>query len=363
VNIPPYSPSLQDWQRQVASAFNSDAVKQSYLNYYGLRSVKFYYDDASLFIDRDAIVTISRDTVDPTGIVPSFWSIHTGNGDNSTFRGVSGGFLKVQDRAGITASQRGCLYGLQIDVAPRWTRNNTPYDDCSNLVLTNSGLGTGTESIYIGPSTKPAISVTGYVSAGVLTVTAVTTGTIVIGSLLTGSGFPANTIVGAYGTGTGGTGTYTLNTSFSSTGSPTPIAITGFTRDFQTLFGGAANSIVWGYAIGDYDYVLDACFGGTNANIRQSMFRAPNNVPITVARNAADNANITGLKLNASNEWEMSQSGNLVRFKDNITAMPAASATPATNGEMTFELTSNTTLKIKVKGSDGTVRSVSLTLA
>lgn len=46
-----------------------------------------------------------------------------------------------------------------------------------------------------------------------------------------------------------------------------------------------------------------------------------------------------------------------------LTASPAASATPASNGQMTFELTSNTTLKIKVKGSDGTVRSVSLTLA
>ena len=47
----------------------------------------------------------------------------------------------------------------------------------------------------------------------------------------------------------------------------------------------------------------------------------------------------------------------------NLTAVPAASATPASNGQMTFELTSNTTLKVKVKGSDGVVRSVSLTLA
>lgn len=46
-----------------------------------------------------------------------------------------------------------------------------------------------------------------------------------------------------------------------------------------------------------------------------------------------------------------------------ITAKPAASATPANNGDMTFELTSDTTLTVKVKGSDGTVRSVALTLA
>jgi len=47
----------------------------------------------------------------------------------------------------------------------------------------------------------------------------------------------------------------------------------------------------------------------------------------------------------------------------NLTLKPPASATPAVNGEMTFQLTSNTSLVIKVKGSDGTVRAATLTLA
>ena len=42
---------------------------------------------------------------------------------------------------------------------------------------------------------------------------------------------------------------------------------------------------------------------------------------------------------------------------------PAASATPAANGDLTFEATSNTSLTVKFKGSDGTVRSAVLTLA
>jgi hypothetical protein len=42
---------------------------------------------------------------------------------------------------------------------------------------------------------------------------------------------------------------------------------------------------------------------------------------------------------------------------------PLPSAVPAANGELSFEATSNTTLTIKYKGSDGTVRSVALTLA
>lgn len=47
----------------------------------------------------------------------------------------------------------------------------------------------------------------------------------------------------------------------------------------------------------------------------------------------------------------------------NVALLPDSSATPLVNGQMVFELTSNTQLKIKVKGSDGTVRSASLTLS
>lgn len=46
-----------------------------------------------------------------------------------------------------------------------------------------------------------------------------------------------------------------------------------------------------------------------------------------------------------------------------LVQLPPASATPTNNGELVFQLTSNTSLVIKVKGSDGTVRSTTLTLA
>ena len=51
------------------------------------------------------------------------------------------------------------------------------------------------------------------------------------------------------------------------------------------------------------------------------------------------------------------------KYNGALKIKPSASATPTNNGDMAFELTSNTTLKIKVKGSDGVVRSASLTLA
>lgn len=46
-----------------------------------------------------------------------------------------------------------------------------------------------------------------------------------------------------------------------------------------------------------------------------------------------------------------------IRFK------PAAISTPVNNGDLTFEATSDTSLKVKFKGSDGVVRSVTLALA
>lgn len=42
---------------------------------------------------------------------------------------------------------------------------------------------------------------------------------------------------------------------------------------------------------------------------------------------------------------------------------PGASVTPIDNGDVVFELTGNTTLTVKAKGSDGTVRTIALTLA
>ncbi len=56
--------------------------------------------------------------------------------------------------------------------------------------------------------------------------------------------------------------------------------------------------------------------------------------------------------------------GNLtVSGTQNKFGVPASADALSTNSTMTFELTSNTQLKIKVRGSDGTTREVALTLA
>jgi len=56
--------------------------------------------------------------------------------------------------------------------------------------------------------------------------------------------------------------------------------------------------------------------------------------------------------------------GNLnVSGTQNVFGLPSSASALGTNSTMTFERTSNTSLTIKVRGSDGTTRSVSLTLA
>ena len=67
----------------------------------------------------------------------------------------------------------------------------------------------------------------------------------------------------------------------------------------------------------------------------------------------------------APNEIPLNQYLGDVAYLDSngFVIQPQASAAPAGIGDMVFQLTSNTSLEIKVKGSDGTVRSVALTLA
>lgn len=95
--------------------------------------------------------------------------------------------------------------------------------------LTGTG-GVGTyETNYVGATVAaeamtssalppPGFTGTGVVTTtGVLTVSAVSAGELIVGSVITGTGLSANTTVIALGTGTGGVGTYTV--------SPAPAAL------------------------------------------------------------------------------------------------------------------------------------------
>jgi hypothetical protein len=82
---------------------------------------------------------------------------------------------------------------------------------------------------------------------------------------------------------------------------------------------------------------------------------------------AASNTNIAIANTAVSGLGTMStQNANSVAITGGsigaVSYQPATTATPTNNGDMVFELTDNSTLTIKVKGSDGTVRVVALTL-
>lgn len=77
-----------------------------------------------------------------------------------------------------------------------------------------AGAGSVTAGMVLGKRTHAAAAavVTGSIATTVLTVTAVTSGTLSVGQTISGSGVTTTTIT-ALGTGTGGTGTYTVATS------------------------------------------------------------------------------------------------------------------------------------------------------
>ncbi len=84
-----------------------------------------------------------------------------------------------------------------------------------NNLIVNGNLASDSE---ITLSNKLKVARTNFVGTGAisgttLTVSAVSSGTLYVGSLLTGTGVTAGTVISSFGTGTGGTGTYTVSAS------------------------------------------------------------------------------------------------------------------------------------------------------
>ena len=84
------------------------------------------------------------------------------------------------------------------------------------------------KGVVTGSIAANAAVVTGSISGATLTVTAVTSGTLAVGQLVTGTGVATGTVIASLGTGTGGTGTYGVNlsqsassTTLSAVGRPT----------------------------------------------------------------------------------------------------------------------------------------------
>jgi len=80
----------------------------------------------------------------------------------------------------------------------------------ANLLLVATGVPSGTTIIDVQPCSS---NFDATISGTTLTVSALNTGTIKVGQVISGAGVTAGTAITAYGTGTGGAGTYTVDTS------------------------------------------------------------------------------------------------------------------------------------------------------
>ena len=220
--------------------------------------------------------------------------------------------------------------------------------NCTGLPISTgvSGLGTGVETFLATPS-----------SANLRSALTDETGT--------GAAVFANTpalvtpdIGAATGTSVNLSSTATA-TSFIPTGSSVPangmylpaattVAI-ATNSTVRTTFDGSGNvgigttspSSFGKFAVvgGSFDFSVNPGAGGVQTDIG-----CVGNVPLSIKTNNTERINITAAG-------------------DTITTLKTTAPTLGTNSQMVFTLTSNTNLRISVRGSDGTTRTVNLTLA
>ena len=166
---------------------------------------------------------------------------------------------------------------------------------------------------------------------------------------------------------------------------------------FQNSFGNSSGSNNVGIGL---NALVNASTGSNNVGIGQSALSsngaANNNTGVgfqTLNSNTASNNTAVGyqagfsitsgsnntviggytgsaapISATGSNHIVLSDgAGNVRQYIDNngnfVQTVTGTAPTLATNSTLSFELTSNTSLKIVVRGTDGTTRSVSLTLA
>jgi hypothetical protein len=97
------------------------------------------------------------------------------------------------------------------DGGPRPRIGSTVYASRFYAAVASLGAWAQIVDLHVGSGT--ACSFTGSITATTLTVSAVASGALAVGQLITGTGVAPATFITALGSGTGGTGTYTLGTS------------------------------------------------------------------------------------------------------------------------------------------------------
>lgn len=114
-------------------------------------------------------------------------------------------------------------------------------------------LVSGTGSYTFGQAGTAAATVTGSISGFTLTVSAITSGALVLGQTLAGAGVTAGTTITSFGTGSGGVGTYTVGTS-QTVGSVTLTASYARPIRINNAFIRSSNIDYWCEPVNEQDY-------------------------------------------------------------------------------------------------------------
>lgn len=119
--------------------------------------------------------------------------------------------INLKEASALTGSGSGIGGRIIFDDAFASLRQNNPIRNAGARTITT----TGSQQAFVAKTgnltnIQNGAVVTGSITASVLTVTAVTSGTLRVGQIISGTGITAGTYISALGTGTGGEGTYTV---------------------------------------------------------------------------------------------------------------------------------------------------------
>lgn len=142
-------------------------------------------------------------------------------------------------------------------------------------------------------------------------------------------------------------------------GSQVPVAETGSVAqgfmDFGAWFNIGASRLGLGADVAQARDARDAISGES----LRVLSNASNQIRIANTAGSAD----WGLNTTGANLRVAPIIGNYFWVAAPLMISPGSSVTPDVNGQLTFEATNNTTVTVKLKGSDGVVRSATLTLS
>jgi hypothetical protein len=164
----------------------------------------------------------------------------------------------------MATRRNGGIKGLQNRSTLSVASGGWNMDDVQQSLLARNWPGTPAAQPPNAGITTSAVF-TGYISGSLLTVTAVTSGTIAVGQLITGSGITQYTTIDSLGTGTGGAGTYNVGISQTVGSSGSPITISS-TLQFVNITAATTNVNVY------YSIIFDG--GSPITNVTANIYSA-----------------------------------------------------------------------------------------